>query len=348
MLLEKVIDKSVPVVSADRSRCLRMRFDRDTCAQCVEQCRKGAIEIDDDVRIRTDSCTNCMLCAAACPSDVFTISGFDFSSLVGKLLRLPSSVFSPVLGCAARTDADCHVRSACFGFLSEAHMLALFTIMRKPVQLDMTGCKECKNGFTSAILEERLAAIGEITGPAISGKIRLITNRDELDFHDIVYGRRGFFSALKTLTFNQAAGLLREDETAGYTEAYTAKKLPGKRELLNRTVKVLPEDKARAVLERYYFTARAGEACNNCFACVGMCPTGALTIAEGAKGRELRFSSASCSGCGLCENFCLTGALVVERGFAGREPDKPMPVKTEPSIRSESETYESGIQSSSG
>lgn len=307
------------VPATDRSRCSRLRFSENTCVRCAEQCPHNAVEIEDDVRIREDRCTHCGLCAAACPSDAIVAKGTGFFSLAGDLLRASRSVSSPVLGCAARAGVDCHAKSACFGFLSEAHLLFLFTILRGPLQIDMTGCRECANGFIASVIEKRIAE-ADAAGLPVSAKVRLITDRSALDFREIAYGRRGFFSALKTLTFTQAAGLLRDGEPAGRAEAYTAKKLPGKRELLNRLVTDFPEDKARAVLDRYYFTLRADEACNNCFACVGMCPSGALTIAEGADGRELRFISALCSGCGLCESFCLTGALVMARGFAGCDP----------------------------
>ncbi|MEW5746866.1 MAG: hypothetical protein AB1805_15655 [Nitrospirota bacterium] len=322
MLKEKVFDSVVngeSRIAVDRSRCLRMRFNECSCSRCSEQCRSGALVIGDALRVKERACTGCMLCAAACPSDCFTVTGLDFYSLVNRLRKIPV----PVLGCKARPDLPAHERTFCMGFLSEEHLIALAVFMKAPLQINLTGCAACGNGFIRAALKGRLQAVRERTSLVLMDKIVLVGDAALLEYREVSYDRRGFFRALRDLTFVHAAGLFEEEAAGGSEQAYSAKAVPLKREMLNRAVGVLPEEHAREVLNAYYYSVLIGDSCTKCFACVGMCPTGALRSASGRPGPALIFTSALCSGCGLCEAFCSCGALHVARGFNRRGTSAP-------------------------
>ncbi|MEW6116026.1 MAG: 4Fe-4S dicluster domain-containing protein [Nitrospirota bacterium] len=319
MLKEKVLDKALQFESSirtNRSRCLRMRFNGCSCNRCIDQCRSGAISIDEGIRVRGNACTECMLCVAACPSDSFEINGLDFYSLLGKLRRIPF----PILGCKARHDLLAHEKTFCMGFLSEEHLIALAAFMKAPLQMNLTKCSECGNGFVAEVLQKRLQAVNEKTSLGIFDKIRLIDDASNLDYREVSFDRRGFFRALKDLTFLHAAGLFENETTEGSGQAYSAKKIPFKRDVLNRVVNVLPGKDSRELLKACYYSASINDSCNNCFACVGMCPSGALKITTSESGPALAFSSSHCSGCGLCELFCMNAALHLMRGFTGDNP----------------------------
>lgn len=321
MLKGKIIDKALREgIETDRSRCLRMRFNGNSCARCIEQCRSVAISIQEEVRINAESCTECMLCVSACPSDCFKIKGLDFYSLVGRLIKIGQSVPSPVVGCNSRAAAPCHAKTFCFGFLSEEHLMALSVFLQSQVQIDLTGCAECENGFIVDVLEKRIDAVGARTSLRITEKIKLVKNKTALDFQEISCDRRGFFRALKNSTFLHASALFENEDAGEGVTAYSAKRLPFKRELLNRTMKALPEEVCGSLIRTSYYTMNVAEACNDCFACVGMCPTGALKIEATGEGRGLFFGSFLCSGCGLCVDFCMEKALGVEKGFSGNNP----------------------------
>ncbi|MBI5212444.1 MAG: 4Fe-4S binding protein [Nitrospirae bacterium] len=323
MLKGKIIDKALNAgdcIETDRSRCMRMRFNRNECNRCIEQCRSEAIEISHDVSISSDKCSECMLCVSSCPSDCFEIKGHDFYSVIGKLRKLQPSIDSPVLGCRSNTKKPHHARTYCFGYLSEEHIIALYLYMQNPLQIDMTGCADCKNGFIADTLQKRIAAIEAKTSLKISGRIKPVRDIAELDFQDISYDRRGFFKALKNLTFIQAAGLFDNEESIEHTQSYSAKKLPFKRELLNRAIKILPDEIQKELLKNCYYDVNVTETCNNCFACVGMCPTGALKIENKDDDRELFFSTSLCNGCGLCKDFCMACSVNIEKGFSGGNP----------------------------
>ncbi len=306
---------------------MRMRFNRNGCRQCLEQCSAGAIDIYEDVNINADKCTECMLCVSACPSGCFTINGLDFYSLTGRLRKVQASVQSPVLGCLSDPKKTAHEKTVCLGFLSEEHIIALYVFLQGPLQIDISGCTDCRNSSIAGILESRIAAVGGKISLPVSEKIRLIRNKAEIDFHAVSYDRRGFFSALKNATFLKASLLFDDDNEP--VHAYSAKKLPFKRELLNRAIKFLPEETQVALFKNYYYNVRITGDCNKCFACVGMCPSGALKIEDNNTGRELFFNSSLCNGCGLCENFCMTGAVGIKKGFPGKNPFEFIRLKEE-------------------
>jgi len=296
-----------------------MRFNRNECAECIAQCRPKAILIDEDIRVNAESCTECMLCVSACPMDVFELSGSDFYSLVGRLRKVPPSIQSPVLGCAAKASSTSHVKTSCLGFLSEEHLIALSFFMQNPLQFNFTGCSDCGNGFIMETLGKRISGIEAKTAIRISDKMRMVTSRADLDFQEISYDRRGFFKAIKNMTFAQAAGIFENEDPEEQPRSYSSKKLPLKRELLNMALKCLITERSQ-ILKNYYFTVMTTEACNNCFACIGMCPTGALKIESAGEKRYLTFSSSLCGGCGLCRDFCMQHAVQLKKVFSESNP----------------------------
>ena len=323
MLKEKIIAKALNAgksISTDRSRCLRMRLNRNSCTSCMEQCRFNAIAIVEDVQIEANQCSDCMMCVSSCHSDCFEINGFDFYSLIGKLRKIQSSVGPPVLGCRANVSALSHEKTFCFGFLSEEHIITLSVLMNGPLQINLSGCADCRNSFIIAALEKRIHDVEEKTALGVVDKVRLIKNKKDLDFQEVSYGRRGFFKALKNFTFIKAAGLFGDEDHGEERKAYSAKTVPFKRELLNRVLEISPEETRKALLKNYYYTVDAIDTCNNCFACIGMCPTGALKIENIGDDRDLFFSAALCNGCGLCESFCMSSSVKIQKGFSGDNP----------------------------
>lgn len=323
MFKKKIADRllnSAKSISTDRSRCLRMRYNLNSCSECISICRSGAIVIGEDVHIISENCSECMLCASACPSDCFEIQGLDFYSLINRLRKILASVSSPVLGCTASSNTVCHVRTSCLGFLSEEHLMAFSVFIEGTLQIDVTGCADCRNGYIVDILNKRIKSVETKTSMVISDRIQLVNTKADLKFQEIVYDRRGFFNAIKNMTFVQAAGLFDNEDSGAVLQTYSSKKLPLKRDLLNRALKVIPEDEHKALLKGYYYLVTVTEDCNNCFACIGMCPTGALKIAINEDRRDLLFSSSPCNGCGLCEGFCINKAVRIEKGFSGEYP----------------------------
>lgn len=125
--------------------------------------------------------------------------------------------------------------------------------------------------------------------------------------------RRAFFRAFKEVSFHAAGetwSALREEDEAGNRESAAAKSAIPKTDALRQALdRVGPE--RQGLLLTLFCHLDVGPECNFCWACVGMCPTGALKNEwqEGLK--KLRFNWAACSGCGLCREFCRKKAITI-------------------------------------
>ena len=74
-------------------------------------------------------------------------------------------------------------------------------------------------------------------------------------------------------------------------------------------------------MKNYYYTVNITEDCDSCFACIGICPAGAIKVDRNdTDDPKLLFNSSLCSGCGLCKGFCMNNAIVIEKGFSGLNP----------------------------
>ncbi|OGW28750.1 MAG: hypothetical protein A2X59_01195 [Nitrospirae bacterium GWC2_42_7] len=321
MFKDKLIGKALASadlqITIDRSRCMRMRFNNNECPVCTSNCHSGAITIGDDIVIDADKCSLCMVCVSECPADCFDLKGGEFFGILARLRKMRDSVTWPVLGCKTDAGNEAHEKTTCLGALSDEHLIALNVFMDRPVQLNLTACAQCKNSFVIDTLKDRIAGIKETTGIDVSEKAVLIENKADLRFDEVSYDRRGFFSAIKNLTLLGASELFEKEEV-DVIQAYSQKGMPLKRSILNKTIKtVMDKDVAARVLKEYAFTIKADATCDNCFSCVGMCPTGALKSRSDESGAGLLFNPSMCIGCALCRDFCLNNSIFMMQGYSG-------------------------------
>ncbi|HEY6011531.1 MAG TPA: 4Fe-4S binding protein [Nitrospirota bacterium] len=322
MLREKIVNKTfgsaAPLISADRSRCVRMRFNKSTCRICTSSCRHGAISIDGGIAVDAGKCTACMLCVSECPSGCFTVTDEDFSILLCKIRKVQKSVPHAVLGCKHARETGAHEKTGCFGFLSEEHLIAFAGYLDKPLSLNLTSCGGCRNSFIVETLKERVHRIQSRTTLDIEGKIFLAENKADMVFEDVPMDRRGFFQAIRTMGLTRVTDLI-EKSCGEVPVSYTAKRLPLRRTAFNNVISRLKNRTAAAgILRMYAFSVLAGTSCTVCSACIGMCPTGALRTRKDADASYLLFNSSLCTGCGLCGDFCPHAALTVTTGFWGK------------------------------
>lgn len=319
MIRDKVIgsfDAIADIIKIDQSRCLRMRFNRSTCKKCFVCCNANAININNGLTINRKACSECMLCVSECPSGALQIDNLNFFSAIAKLRE----ICQPVLSCNIRPGLQSHVKVFCLGFLSEEHIIALSVFTKEPLQINLTQCGDCRNGFIMDVFKKRLNAVSAKTSINIYEKIMPVEATTDLHYQDISYDRRRFFRAVKNFTIQKAVGLLDDTTRNECVSAYSVKKLPPKNEVLNKMLPVVTDEIYRDLIRNYYYNISANESCNDCFACVGMCPTGALKILTKESPPELSFNTSLCIGCGLCEDFCINNAICIEQGFSGLSP----------------------------
>lgn len=296
----------------DCSRCLPIRYSESSCQHCREICPHHAIIIDEQISVDSERCTGCLLCTTACPSGALELSS-DFLSCVAQLAKLPE----PVLGCC-RTADNANATLPCLGGLSDEHLLTLCHRISGRLTLNLTSCSNCPNNAMLPHLKKRLHRLTEAGLTAGGCSIIAAESRTELRFQSETVDRRSFFKSLRSSLFQTAAVVIQSrTEQVERNSSYGEKRVPLRRELLNRIVPNLPE-KLRIRCTGYFshqlsFTP----ACTTCQGCVAICPTGALTTTDRA--HPPTFKQDHCTGCGLCVEFCLDQALLLDTP-SDREP----------------------------
>jgi ferredoxin len=288
----------------DLSRCLRMRFCDSACRRCVDACPHGAVTLDDGLAVNPELCRGCLHCSAVCPAGALE-GNDDFYEILAVLSRLPE----PVLGCL-RTKEHSNASLTCLGGLSEEHLLALCNELTGQLILNMTMCPDCPNGRTVLELKKRLETISQ-AGLLCGGCsiVRAETAR-EIHHRDESLDRRGFFKSFGTALFKSADIIISSAHGSSEMRTeYAVKRLPIRRELLNKVRDAAPDELKRCIGIRFDSTVTFDEKCTACQGCVAICPTGALK----AEGPDVTpaFDILLCSGCRLCAEFCLDGALNV-------------------------------------
>ncbi|MFA6056498.1 MAG: 4Fe-4S binding protein, partial [Thermodesulfovibrionales bacterium] len=240
ILIDKALGSADLPITADRSRCMRMRFNRNECHVCTSNCHLGAITINDNIVIDADKCSLCMVCVSECPADCFDIKDCDIFGIVARLKKVQNSVACPVLGCKTAAGTEAHEKTVCLGVLSDEHLIAINTFMDRPVHLNLTSCVKCANSFVIDKLREQIAGIRDSTGIDVSEKVVLIEDKADLWFEVVSYDRRGFFGAIKAITLHGAFELF-DKERGDVIQAYSKKAVPAKRDILNTTLKIMTD-----------------------------------------------------------------------------------------------------------
>lgn len=285
----------------DTSRCLKMRFSDSRCCRCADICPHRAVSVDNLLDVNPNHCRGCLLCTAVCPSGALEQNG-DFSALLAQLLRVPE----PVLGCM-RTSERSHAALPCLGGLSEEHLLFLCHSLPGTLTLDLAACGDCPDRPMIPHLRQRLEALA--VGGLLEGGCTIIIAESAQDIHyrDETIDRRGFFKSLRSSLFQGAAVMLASGNVpCGHRTEYAEKRLPVRRELLNRIVPRLSPELDRLIQARYGHHVVFSDICTTCHGCVAVCPTGALLT--DSPDDTPRIDPQRCTGCGLCVEFCLDGA----------------------------------------
>lgn len=289
----------------DTSRCQRTRFSESSCQHCQEICPHAAISLENGLTINPELCRGCLLCTSACPVGALEQSN-NFAAALAELSKVPD----PVLGCIRNGDRS-HATLACLGGLSPEHLLALFYTLSGRLTLNLSLCSDCPNNSMVSILKQRLSGLSGAGLSHGSCRIELAESAEQVPYHCEAIDRRAFFRAFSASLFSSAADILAApNPQSNRRTEYGGKRLPARRELLNRTMSRLSNDAAQLLQQHFDSLVTIQDSCTGCHGCAAICPTGALqadTINE-----KPSFKPLSCTGCGLCVQFCLDEALLLE------------------------------------
>lgn len=286
----------------DASRCLRMRFSESSCQRCLKVCPHGAVNLDGGLAMHSDQCHGCLLCTAVCPVGAIEQNN-DFNVILAQLAQ----VSGPVLGCC-RTREQANSTLSCLGGLSAEHLLLLCYSLPGVLTLNLTACSNCCNNGMIPCLQQRLENLS-VAGLLDGGcRIVIAERADDICYQVETVDRRSFFKSFRNSLFKSAADILVTTTIkTGQRSAYGGKRLPRRREYLNRARTKVSAELEDRIRKRFDALVLIEGSCTNCQGCVAICPTGAL-LSNGDESSP-EFDRILCTGCGLCVEFCLDGAV---------------------------------------
>lgn len=305
-------------------RCLTKLTPKAQCDACRTVCPEGAITLT--LAPVLADCSACGLCAAACPSDVFTLDGPSDQELLQQVAAAARRVETVAIACGRVPATGPHVvRVVCLGRLTPEFLLA--AVACGPGSIDLVrprgGCGSCDFSAGAEMVETAVARVLPLVGrlgfaaqvaPAASrtGAVRLAATPLHQDRRSFLLGA---FGLLRETAPVRMAGL-------GPTgpEEPTALPVPAAR----WTADPVARSPRRAMLQWALQTAAVDSAlpwatgrvrlkgpCHHCGVCGALCPDKAIAVVAGSGGEQLEHAPGRCLSCGLCVAVCPSGALEI-------------------------------------
>lgn len=301
----------VGAISALPTSCKRVRYRKDDCRVCQEICPERAISLNPGPGI-SSACTECGLCVAACPTQVFSDERREEQELLAGAHSLPREQEGAGQLTICCTKAGDHgsdsLTVSCLGKLSAHFVVALAAMGFQRVTFARGPCGECRLKPSEALFSSTLDTARRIL--AATGILRFAVQISEGASRGETYrSRRGFFSPIAALLgaagraaagknttpprFRRSTRQISQDLLA---EGWVPqdRPLPGRRDLPYGSITI---DAA---------------ACSTCGICSQVCPTGAVYDTPEPGYRLFWFDPVSCLNCRLCGDACPEGALRFE------------------------------------
>jgi len=209
----------------------------------------------------------------------------------------------------------------CLGGLSEEHLFTLYHTLSGRLTLNLSLCSDCRNHSIITQLKQRLDALATARLSYSNCHIEISESAQDMNYRDESVDRRSFFKSFRKSLFTSASVILssHNDQTERRTN-YAEKRVPIRRELLNRTRNKLSQELVVQIRKHFDSCVSFDETCSRCQGCVSICPTGALKTETD---NELPIlDQLQCTGCGLCCEFCLDGAMRVATWNIGSLPER--------------------------
>ena len=319
-----------PGLQARADRCLRA--SGSGCRECVDICPAGALRLGPSGSTEApqsvlSQCTDCGLCAAACPSGAITGVGVPAGALTREAER-QSAAMSVVCAPARRerpsSEQDQSFSVSCLAALHPETVVATALALRPGSTLTLARgeCSGCPGPQQVRAEEVGRKAIELLTRLDDGGRA-IVIHSSSPGSPDALMGSpaRPGRPAPRGWSRRELFTAIRPGERARRTPGVT----PARAALLSQSV-----DPAAVAAQLPHPVNAQG--CTFCTACVAVCPTQALRIERRLSddadpddlGERLALSvdPGRCVGCGRCAQVCVEDLLTLGVG-TGASSDKP-------------------------
>lgn len=292
-------------VTVDRSRCVRHRCRSNPCSKCMDECPVGAISWGaGGINVNSGDCTQCLACLSVCPTAALASPGLSLPRLLSDLAKHPL----PVLGCKRQPDVDAHARLPCLGYLAHPEMMVLCALVFPDgLQVNLTACDGCLNGHN---LDGISATHGRLRDLVPGHAVKLILNKEELEFRAPSLSRRQFFLFFRERSTNAAEAMVGHMQHNAEQQSYGNKQVPVIRAMLLAALTALPTAKSRTIRDQLFGKISFTSDCAGSKRCVGVCPTGAIRSAKAA-GKHPEADPSLCVYCNSCQAFCRNRGVLI-------------------------------------
>lgn len=289
-------------LSFDVYSCVRVYYRYADCDRCVQVCPSGAISIENDkVQINFQNCVECGACVGNCPTESFSIRGFDPNNFVEAFSKAEENLIS------------CKLNVPCLSSLDSQHLATIALKKQSNITLDTGHCKECSIGKQLKVIQENVEEANYILS---CGGQEFKVLKEDIAFLPVEKRESSRRSILKLFAKKTAAlafwaiedkiPLSKESsqEERDYKNIVSEKVTPFKRLNLINSLSSVGVCSGQFEVSKVRFTSDKwiDNNCTNCGICGNICPTGAIATSDDRL--KILFNPSLCIKCRICHDVC--------------------------------------------
>jgi ferredoxin len=305
---------SMTPITINNALCVRSRFVRSGCRECIDACPQDAITIEGREIKVNGSCNGCNGCIPACPN------GAIYSALSAPAIKKIEETKGNQITFVCRkykggNGLSGFVKVECIGGVELPDILAGLERSQEVI-IALPGCGNCENRKAMRGFRRIVNSARSIISMTKMGMIRIVST-DSINSKSgskksdsVDLDRRQLFSfiAKKSINIKVKENRAEEARRQGMNRARALlyARLSARRQDLHGE---LPEGIPSGEI------SIDGTKCFGCNVCEHVCPGGAIKRVEKEEQVSIMFNPTWCTACNACVSACLAGAVTLKRGL---------------------------------
>ncbi|WP_096893633.1 4Fe-4S binding protein [Candidatus Scalindua japonica] len=315
--------------SALQDLCKRVLYKKSTCSRCVNICPQDAISLNPGPNIK-DGCTDCGLCQAVCPTEVFQNELSSDRNLLSKAEAIYKKNRILYPGGRKLLFFHCHRADKqdrnslflhCLGRITPNIILGTALMGFDKIVLTKGNCSQCHYHLGEKLIKNVLTTSQMLLES--KGVTRFAIKIEEKEkCKQAVLSRRDLFSMLSDKIKNGTASFVHRTETTikeklNNSIVSKGRKRPSPQMKLLKMILRQNSYENKTVIkykpELSFGKIKVDEkGCSACGACISLCPTGAITKKRENDFLSLYVNTSLCNNCTLCKEACPQNAIDFE------------------------------------